>query len=68
MGHQPRLGHDRPYRTVGLILSVLGAELGSPPFRRLVAPGLSFQKRPTSLETEFYNSRYSQKCDLYWQI
>jgi hypothetical protein len=57
MGHQPRLGHDRPFRAVGLIrwrviLSVLGAELGSPLFKGLVAPCRSFIKRPTSLETE----------------
>jgi hypothetical protein len=57
MGHQPRLGHDRPRRAVGLIrwrviLSVLGVELGSPPFRGLAAPCRSFLKRLALLETE----------------
>jgi hypothetical protein len=55
MGHQPRLGHDRPYKVVGMICwrvisSVLGEELGSPRFRGLVAPSFSFLMRPTSLK------------------
>jgi len=37
----------------------LGAQLGSPSFIELVASCLSFPTRSISLETEFYNSRYS---------
>jgi len=48
MGHQSRLGHDRPYRAVGLIfwqvfLSVLGEELGYPPPRDLYPHLVAFQ-------------------------
>ena len=79
MGHQLRPGHDRPCRAVGLIrwrviLSVLGEELGSPPFKGLAALCHSFPKRPTSLQTESQSSRYSQTSEqrseynLYWQI
>jgi hypothetical protein len=68
MGHQPRLSHDRPYRAVGLIcwrmiLSVLGEKLGYPPFMGLVSLCLSFPTRPTLLETESYNFRYSQQSE-----
>jgi len=57
IGHQLRLGHDRPYKAVGLIrwwaiLTILGVELGSPFLRVLVALCLSFPIRPTSFETE----------------
>ena len=57
MGHQLRPGHDRPCRAVGLIrwrviLSVLGEELGSPPFKGLAALCHSFPKRPALLQTE----------------
>ena len=57
MGHQQRLRHDRPHRAVCMIhwwviLSVLGAEMGSPPFMGLVAPCFNFPKRPASLKTE----------------
>jgi len=57
MGHQPRPGYDIPCRTAGLvcwwvILSVLGIELGSPPFRWLVALSLIFLTGPISLKTE----------------
>jgi hypothetical protein len=43
------------------ILTNLEAELGSPSYRELVASCLSFLTRAISLETEFYNSRYSEK-------
>jgi hypothetical protein len=45
------------------ILTVLEGELGSPSFRELVALCFSFPMRPISLETEFYNSRYSYKFE-----
>ena len=66
MGHQPRLGHDRPYRVVGLvrwweILTILEAELGSLSSRELVASCLSFPTRLISLKSKFYNPRYSWK-------
>ena len=42
-------------------MTILEAELGSPQIIELVASCLSFPTRLISLESKFYNSRYSLK-------